>query len=94
MNMEKQRIAIAEACPEIAEIDKDNGGVFWKSPDPFVIFDPLTDLNAMHEVVKHINGLDWGRYANWLQCNSAGSGIRATAEQRAEAFLRAIGKWE
>jgi len=60
----------------------------------------LTDLNAMHEAEKvlpvgnQINGTV--AYGNKLMriCGTHEACIRATAAQRAEAFLRTIGKWE
>ena len=62
------------------------------------------DLNAMHEVEKVLDpkGKDCG-YEYWLRtvCHiperESAKGryfYRATAAQRAEAFLRTIGKWE
>jgi hypothetical protein len=116
MTDDEIRIAVAEACPQIAEIDKDNGGAFWRKPDPFVIFDPLTDLNAMHEAEKVLEiGFDGSQTDDYQQtlysivnsgrdfvedfCNGADVAflqklIAATARQRAEAFLRTIGKWK
>lgn len=57
--------------------------------------DYLTDLNAMHEAEEHLRGHQFQRYAEMLDdiIGSLG-GIRATARQRAEAFLRTLGKWK
>ena len=64
--------------------------------------DYLNDLNAMHEAEKVLHGqLNlWWNYMDALENSSVefnplgrGSHIHATAEQRAEAFLRTIGKW-
>jgi hypothetical protein len=66
--------------------------------------DYLNDLNAMHEAEKVLDpkGKD-GSYEYWLRtvCHiperESANGryfYRATASQRAEAFLRTIGKWE
>lgn len=79
-------------------------------PEPYSIPrypDYLLDLNAMHEAEKTFNGNHqriaryqdalikvigvtgfgpFGTIENWL--------LHATAAQRAEAFLRTIGKWE
>jgi len=59
-----------------------------------------TDLNAMHEVEKLVTS-DWNpTYANQLAkaVNANYSDdpcfFCATARQRAEAFLRTLGKWE
>lgn len=53
------------------------------------------DLNAMHEAENTLVGQQFSAYAFMLN-DIEGSlyGIRATARQRAEAFLRTIGKWE
>ena len=68
--------------------------------------DYLNDLNAMHEaekVLKHEQQIDYSRHigkmvtshlpasrAAWMDFRL----INATAAQRAEAFLRTIGKWK
>jgi hypothetical protein len=62
------------------------------------------DLNAMHEAEKVLNDEQWLEYREELR-NVVLGGIRmvsqwckadlhATARQRAEAFLKTIGKWE
>ena len=69
-----------------------------------VIPDYLNDLNAMHEAEAHINIGEMGTYlsaiANIVQPQSTYHpldiqwwSVRATARQRAEAFLRTVGKW-
>lgn len=69
--------------------------------------DYLNDLNAMHEAENHIPAADMDGYYDYL-AEAAGykySGgddrnthlfycVSATAAQRAEAFLRTIGKWK
>jgi len=95
MNPEQQRIAIAEACGK------------WHSgwPHEYMnqadrlrhIPDYLNDLNAMHEAEKLLVRLKWVSYLRRLQtlCDESVTWpIHATAAQRAEAFLRTIGKWE
>ena len=68
------------------------------------------DLNAMHEVEETLTEHEWNQMFEWLihirwrDANAterhgigkqkALSPSRATAAQRAEAFLRTIGKWE
>ena len=57
------------------------------------------DLNAMHEAEKIIlNDLKtWRQYVDLIRVQSAKSVnpiFHLTARQRAEAFLRTIGKWE
>ena len=58
--------------------------------------DYLNDLNAMHEAEKIFNDALYCRYINEL-CDVTIKGnnsmYMATAAQRAEAFLRTIGKW-
>ena len=96
MTPEQQRIAIAEACgwTDTQIID----GKYGQTDVP----NYLNDLNAMHEAEKiiprqlfHVDYWQkgYGRFQQIL------SGITitpysATASQRAEAFLRTIGKWE
>jgi hypothetical protein len=65
-----------------------------------VLPDYLNDLNAMHEAEKVLQQhmAKWWNYTSQLAAaNSAlgtGGEAHATAKQRAEAFLRTIGKWE
>ena len=67
---------------------------------PAAIPDYLTDLNAMHEAEKTLTDGQWLIYEHALQSPSALRGdyshrhiIHGTAAQRAEAFLRSIGRW-
>jgi hypothetical protein len=86
---EQQRIAIAEACG-------------WKTGyrDPEAwhpLPDYLNDLNAMHDAEKTLTYAQGGEMTLWIQrmtCAGYGPQLFATASQRAEAFLRTIGKWE
>ncbi len=61
--------------------------------------DYLHDLNAMHEAEKVLTDDQTKRYIETL-CKQVHRqpgnqwGVMATAAQRAEAFLRTIGKWE
>lgn len=56
--------------------------------------DYLNDLNAMHEAEKALTPAQWEIYTYTL-LNLLGSiSVSASAEKRAEAFLRTIGKWE
>lgn len=67
--------------------------------------DYTTDLNAMHEAEKTL--IDWVEYRINLShvvgigyapdldiCDDIKSFLSATAAQRAEAFLKTIGKWK
>ncbi len=66
--------------------------------------DYLTDLNAMHEAEKVLTSEKWTEYWHHLfDINRKYQGsisapsvlymINSTAAQRAEAFLRTLGKW-
>ena len=85
MTPEKQKIAIAQAC-----------GIFGDCPDY------INDLNAMHKAEKILTNDQHLQYHLTLTkvCTGYalpeffGSAIRASAEQRAKAFLRTLGKWE
>ena len=66
--------------------------------------DYLNDLNAMHEVEKTLSLMQRGDYYSNLWCVCGGKAQRtasvdrwlvptATAAQRAEAYLKTIGKW-
>jgi hypothetical protein len=87
----EQRIAIAEACGWTKGYD-------WSRSDGIgVLPDYLNDLNAMHEAEKALDGMDQLTYLAKLHegnhyCSWAGT--CATAAQRAEAFLKTIGKWK
>jgi hypothetical protein len=67
-----------------------------------------TDLNAMHEAEKVLTAInqpargcsEQGAYLSWLgYCRENNTSevyecVTATARQRAEAFLRTLGKWD
>ena len=101
MSPEKQRIAIAEACGWVRHGDE---GIFgcWDDPQHYTRADCpdyLNDLNAMHEAEGVLNGLLVLKYTTELRAITGGgsgsfSHIHGTAAQRAEAFLRTLGKWE
>lgn len=64
--------------------------------------DYLTDLNAMHEAEgRALNGRQYDQWADTLCAIAIRNGetsrdlalARATAQERAEAFLRTLGKW-
>ena len=60
--------------------------------------DPLNDLNAMHEAEKEIGKHGLPQQLIYLHLlspvHSEWTLATATAGQRAEAFLRTIGKWK
>jgi len=87
--------AIAEACGRERNPDggwyPDNGLRVGTQAIP----DYCTDLNAMHEAEDELSGNQYMVYALMLDAVEGSLfGIRATARQRAEAFLKTLGKWE
>ena len=91
MKPEQQRIAIAEK----------HGTMRWSYALPkkcvaASVPDYLNDLNAMHDAEKVLTSSQEKEYVNNLDWMSErwGGTVFATAAQRAEAFLRAIEKWE
>ena len=98
--------AIAEACgweKVQKEVDVDTWpsiATFWRHPvlQPTLIrctypVDYCNDLNAMHEAEKLLNEIQLFRYKSELEvlCGLKFP-FHATARQRAEAFLRTLGK--
>lgn len=70
------------------------------------MYDFCSDLNAMHEAEQQLWNKDWNlRYdfidelgkllqpTVWHRMNATDT-LDATARQRAEAFLRTLGKWD
>jgi hypothetical protein len=98
MTPEKQRIAIAEACgwtPDpFGYYVKDPAGIAGPRFRLDELPDYLNDLNAMHEAEKTLSDDNLKSYRGWLVVVCNGEHWRATAAQRAEAFLRTIDKWE
>lgn len=104
MTQEQKRILIAEACGWKRHYNTD---MQWRydgdGPDDWVVEDDLpdyfNDLNAMHEAEKvlnipvHMQKHAWNNYKATLETMTKGNSFHATAAQRAEAFLRTIGKW-
>lgn len=106
MSEQEINIAIAEACGwhrDGCEFDRAR----WKRGTMTMVgdFAFTSDLNAMHEVEKRLIFSERKLFRYCLQ-KVKGSEIEdgvlialdecvhATAKQRAEAFLRTIGKWE
>lgn len=118
MTPEAQRIAIAETVPGWRSSHGGKYCAFIHEPTNAAmngLFDPLIDLNAMHEAVAYKLSTDRGvtrwtagifsQYVqhlvsvvtrenlDWMRRGTEECCIEATAAQRAEAFLRTIGKW-
>ncbi len=95
MSPEAQNIAIAMECgwtqfPGESRRCYDPTGLscYWSdAPDYFA------DLNAMHDAEKSIDGVTCLKYFNTLMglCRYT---VVAPAAQRAEAFLRTLGRWD
>ena len=94
---EQINTAIAEACGW----RKEDGVYMWTAngidctcPE---LWDWCADLNAMHEAeIWFLNSSmpqDWESYRNKLFWTRGYYDVHATARQRAEAFLRTLGKW-
>jgi hypothetical protein len=96
MKPEQQRIAIAEACGW-----RRRGRDIWDNAPfpPQKLLEPpdyLHDLNAMHEAEKVLfpkHEAKWAMIISEVCGHSWRIIYTATATQRAEAFLKTIGKW-
>ena len=109
MTEEQQRIAIAEACGWVADgPDKTFFRQEGVGLPTMSLPDYLHDLNACHEMEKTLRGKTVDEqylpcvYEDLLSDIVAGGpenlrstwmSVTATASQRAEAFLRTIGRW-
>jgi hypothetical protein len=110
MSPKAQRIAIAEArgwnnlqdsdykpFKKAQLVGKHPGG---SAQNLLLIPDYPKDLNAMHEEENMLTHEQRTEYLEWLgmcsgdDANKVWAYVHATAAQRAEAFLRTIGKWE
>ena len=66
-------------------------------PDMYWVKDYCNDLNAMHEAEKYLDTDELFRGYYFALCDITRSTrwpVHATARQRAEAFLRTLGKWD
>lgn len=98
---------IAEACGWRWEARMKGSIKVWNKPPNYVFHDDelpnySQDLNAMHEAemslpVEGFNGQEWVRSRSayrWRLGLICLHPCHATARERAEAFLRTIGKWK
>jgi hypothetical protein len=74
---------IAEAC----------GWAVFASTRPSDLLNYCNCLNAMHEAQAHLNADEFVDYI-WNIMNVCHEPMQSTARQRAESFLRALGKWK
>jgi hypothetical protein len=99
MTDEQINAAIAEACGWTDIIEHPEFGLMGVAQDTHGCRTGIEcythDLNAMAQAEESLKGKQFGAYGIALN-DVEGSlwGIRATARQRAEAFLRTLGKWE
>lgn len=102
MNPEAQRIAIAEACgykrlTQHEAVWSHKGSKIYTAGN---LPNYLADLNAMRDAEMVLAPDQITDYLEWLGMCSGDDAhqvwayVHATAAQRAEAFLRTIGKWE
>lgn len=102
MSPEKQLITIAEACGW-----KYQGVNAWNVPmgsKPGVCLFPkelpnyLEDLNEIHEAekqrIRYPESMDFVNHIRDITHRDRTLYVSATAAQRAEAFLKTLGKWE
>lgn len=93
MKTDEQRIAIAEAVMGKPERTQQAEALYWLRDGRWLkVPDYLNDLNAMAEAEKSIKD-DESVYAEYEDALFNNGGVGATARQRAEAFLRTIGRW-
>jgi hypothetical protein len=86
--------AIAEACGWKESVERYVQNLpLMKAPPDY-----CNDLNAMHEAEKTLTDDQFKWYTHWVEKLMPETKYRcylcATASQRAEAFVRSLGKWE
>jgi hypothetical protein len=97
MTEQQQRIAIAEFCHFVKPYGK--GELLWKTADGRnIYFDPLNDLNAMHEAMLLHPRKELLRDFLYLEVledptNTTNEPAWATAKQWAKAYITSLGKW-
>lgn len=95
---------IAEACGWTDFVVHPEFGLMGTPPDTHGLRTAVdfytVDLNAMHEAEKIMTKAQWGDFVEHLTTDFYSvsdawkDACHATARQRAEAFLRTLGKWE
>ena len=93
MTNEQINVAIAKACGWDSD-DIARGYTLCQFTE--YVPDYCNDLNAMHEAEMMLKSEDchtYGCYCSNLY-EDFGNTVSLTARQRAEAFLKTIGKWE
>ena len=97
MTDEQINEAIAEACglkKPCRKVKLNDKGFFVTQHAKLPNY--CTDLNAMHEAEKGLEAKTSMMFGGWLLaiCKGKNATWHATALQRAEAFLRTLGKWD
>ena len=96
MTNEQINVAIAKACGW----RKEDGVYVWHGNGidrtGWELWDWCSDLNAMYEAEKMLAEYQKDLFCEWLNAKNYGVwwAVHATARQRAEAFLKTLGKWE
>lgn len=98
MTPEQQRIKIAELCGWRVTDPEHSMGIFdGDPPKAGLIPDYLNDLNASYDMEEHLTIEEWFRYTEYVDLLSSGAWqfrmFRATASQKARAFLQTKGQW-
>jgi hypothetical protein len=93
MTDEQINQAIAEACGWVPDCDR---GICWDQYGNAIITPPnyCADLNAIHEAEKIMSKHHWMWNAYYYAVGAGVFSLHATARKKAEAFLKALGKWE
>lgn len=95
MTNEQINAAVAEACGWHSITTTGIHGMKGPLRGYMQIPDYCTDLNAMHEAEGTLNEDQLWQMAREIEKNWEDQWyFRATAHQRAEAFLKTLGKWE
>jgi hypothetical protein len=106
MTNEQINIAIAEALGKAVEWHDE--APYWlgmwssvgEGNESFAEFNPACDLNAIHEAEKTLTKEQVRVYSDFLayspheSCWASCTIWHQTSRQRAEAFLKTLGKWE
>ena len=96
---------IAEACGWTDFVVHPEFGLMGTPPDTHGLRTAVDwytiDLNAMHEAEKALVPKNWNNFSKtwWNYCkhlkgDDIAQSVHATSRQRAEAFLKTLGKWE
>ncbi len=95
------QMALLDGYPASCKINIESLPVYGADGDVYdassLIPDYLNDLNAVAKVAEKLKPLQVYRYKQALKRIRGGyyfKAIDATARQRCEAILRAVGKWE